>query len=217
MAGNPCSTARNDRFSRAGTRSSNPASSSGESANFRSLARCRDRISGGAGNAAAESRSAVATGAAQRCVRRQKWMSGTTAPAVPRSGSTSQGEQSRRRFRGFAGAAQCQREHGRRQCIQRFGCHSGILLNTSRRDGDRVSIQFDQDPWRLARESGGFAPSKPSSCAPKRRPMTRQTTAGGRWIRTSGSGRPQRGCLRRMIWRRPEGSFRRVAHARQHL
>ena len=32
MAGNPCSTARNDRFSRAGTRSSNPASSSGESA-----------------------------------------------------------------------------------------------------------------------------------------------------------------------------------------
>ena len=114
-------------------------------------------------------------------------------------------------------ARQCQREHGRRQCIQRFGCHSGILLNTSRRDGDRVSIQFDQDPWRLARESGGFAPSKPSSCAPKRRPMTRQTTAGGRWIRTSGSGRPQRGCLRRMIWRRPEGSFRRVAHARQHL
>jgi predicted oxidoreductase len=31
MAGNPCSAARNDRFSRAGTRSSNPASSSGVS------------------------------------------------------------------------------------------------------------------------------------------------------------------------------------------
>jgi hypothetical protein len=39
------------------------------SPNFRSLARCRDRTSGGAGNAAAESRSAVATGAAQRCLR----------------------------------------------------------------------------------------------------------------------------------------------------
>jgi len=86
MAGNPCSTARNDRFSRAGTRSSNPASSSGESANFRSLARCRDRISGGAGNAAAESRSAVATGAAQRCVRRQKWMSGTSGSGCPSIG-----------------------------------------------------------------------------------------------------------------------------------
>ena len=69
-----------------GTGSSNPSPSSGESANFRSLARCRDRISGGAGNAAAESRSAVATGEAQRCVRRQKWMSGTSGSGCPSIG-----------------------------------------------------------------------------------------------------------------------------------
>jgi hypothetical protein len=68
-----------------------------------------------------------------RQCRRQAWM-------------TREGEQSRRRFWCFAGEAQCQREHGRRQCIQH-----GTATETV---GRRFDPQERHQPRQLCTGSG---------------------------------------------------------------